>query len=76
MWPGPAPLARRAYSTIGCNTGYHGAGGVALARATGRTCGGSDSAMRGLPRFACACKRRAPLCCAALACQLHGSVLG
>jgi len=72
---GPAPLARRAGSTIGCDTGDHGAC-VALARARGRGCGSSQNAMQGLPLFACACERRASSCCAALASQLRGSGLG
>ncbi len=70
----PCATGGRAGSATGCNITARAA--FALARATRRTCSGSDGAMRGLPHFARACERRASLCCAALACQLHESVSG
>ncbi len=51
MWPGPAPLARRAGSTIVYNTGDHGRAACALARARGRTYGGSTRRHAGPATF-------------------------
>jgi len=76
MWPGPAPLAGAPAARSSATPEITARAAFALARATGRTCGGSNGAMRGLPHFARACERRACLCCAALACQLRETVSG